>query len=951
MLIPAHSSVGPDLIGLDDRHTATELTRAPLSGDTAVHDDRVQPLSLSLRNLLNDANQISDLLLGELRNGNTLDAFLFSAALLQICDDFASREVPRLDRISKVLPRSTHPAVLAAVRFTRFAMLIERQARDYGITARRLRRLSPRLKQLVDVLAGLVIQGNSDQAALDPNLTNLALYCFGLIRQTPRLAREIVRLPTCFGTFDQRPGDVAKLTDRFIKDWPDRRRGVGLVGIRSSGSYVAPLAAAALRIAGYTDVAWTTVRPGQHPSRAMHEYVKELSGRNGLLLVTDDPPATGASVAKVAKQLEEIGANKQSIVLLLALFGPPESLPEKLKEYRSVLLPWTDWSVQADLRSEAIVTALHEFGLLDADSSTAERVTPIENCGRRSHIRAVFRINGTDRPDLPAVRYVAVEGVGIGYFGAYSRIISQELQGAVPRTGGLRNGLVYREWLPDEERLSDIDRGALQIAEYVALRQSRLAVLEDFSLRLHNRRALWQRASDLIARSFGRAAPIVRPILHATAKALVRTRRPSLIDGNMRTDQWFWDHDAASLIKVGYASHAFSSRDWYSFDALSDLAEVAASCTELDSAKRLRGSFEALTESHVDEDKWLIYQLLHLDRMESEQGPSLQIEARRAQVIQQFIAATIFGDVEAPSGGPLCAFDLDGTLESYSFGCAAISPGAAIALRALTLHGFRPVIATGRSLGEVSDRCQAYRLAGGVAEYGAAFQGSHGPIRSMLDADQKAALARLQTALLASPNVLIDASFHSSLRAYVEKNGVRASVPDAITQSAFDRSGTSVKIYPIQGERQTDFVPMGINKAIGLRALAEMLGAESWHGKELALAVGDTTSDVPMLRMASIAVAPAHASELSRVCTVHISRRQYQGAVLEAAGILLGHKPGSCRVCHIPELPFASRLLLTALSAQDRGRFGKLLCAAILMKQVAWHRLRIPLFGENAGLS
>lgn len=72
----------------------------------------------------------------------------------------------------------------------------------------------------------------------------------------------------------------------------------------------------------------------------------------------------------------------------------------------------------------------------------------------------------------------------------------------------------------------------------------------------------------------------------------------------------------------------------------------------------------------------------------------------------------------APADG-LCAFDLDGVLETRWHDFPAITPAGALALRALSRHGFRPVLATGRSLREVQSRCAAYRLAGGVAEYGA----------------------------------------------------------------------------------------------------------------------------------------------------------------------------------------------------------------------------------------
>ena len=72
-----------------------------------------------------------------------------------------------------------------------------------------------------------------------------------------------------------------------------------------------------------------------------------------------------------------------------------------------------------------------------------------------------------------------------------------------------------------------------------------------------------------------------------------------------------------------------------------------------------------------------------------------------------------------PTAGALCAIDIDGVLETSPLGFSSLTPTGAVTLRAVTLHGYRPILATGRSLDEVRERCAAYHLAGGVAEYGA----------------------------------------------------------------------------------------------------------------------------------------------------------------------------------------------------------------------------------------
>src|SRR5204863_4375402 len=79
-----------------------------------------------------------------------------------------------------------------------------------------------------------------------------------------------------------------------------------------------------------------------------------------------------------------------------------------------------------------------------------------------------------------------------------------------------------------------------------------------------------------------------------------------------------------------------------------------------------------------------------------------------------------FPEQSPPRAGPLCAIDIDWVLEARWLCFPAPSPQGMLAIRALTSHGYRPVIASGRSLGEVRERCAHYGMAGGVAEYGAA---------------------------------------------------------------------------------------------------------------------------------------------------------------------------------------------------------------------------------------
>jgi hypothetical protein len=123
-------------------------------------------------------------------------------------------------------------------------------------------------------------------------------------------------------------------------------------------------------------------------------------------------------------------------------------------------------------------------------------------------------------------------------------------------------------------------------------------------------------------------------------------------------------------------------------------------------------------------------------------------------------------------------------------------------------------------------------------------------------------------------------------------------------------------VTAIRGDMQTDFVA-GPNKGDGLRDLVALLGSP------VALAVGDSATDVPMFEVAERAYAPAHA-RATLGAHARVMRRPYQAGLLDAVARLLGHDPRRCETCTPPPLPADARVILAALRAKDGGALTKL---------------------------
>lgn len=817
---------------------------------------------LVVRNLLSDYSELVALLRGQLeaaRDGDAedvLDAFLLAAGANQVVEDYLHRDLLGLGKAAEVLPsplggvaRGAH-AACAALRLER-----------------RIRRHQRELAELTDRLADAVTGSQAPPLAV-PEL-----------RRVPHgLAREVVRLPNCFRSFDQHPDDCRRLAELYAARGAQADRPLLVLGLRTSGSYLAPLTASFLRAAGFEQVETMTFRPGRRWLGAERRRLRGFGRAGGTVLLIDDPPRTGVQMRRAADELASLGL--ESVVLLVPTLAP--GLPEPLAGLDVVQLPWEDWSIHGRLPHVEV---------------------PVEReAAERSHASAVARVGD---------EHVLARGVGLGYFGRHVLAIAEALGEFLPRIHGLEEGVLSREWLPDEDRLRPEQAAdppvVRTLAAYAAARLERLPVGEDVSTRLVGRDALWEHVASLLGRAFGKLRLPFRRTLHRSAKRLVRVPQPAVPDGSMHLTSWF---DGPTLRKVEFEERSFaaSGLTLYNFDPVFDLA-TAASETGEDAAGLLLAEYESQTGTEVSSERWLLYRLLrmHIARRRALREATdetaarlLGLEQAMARAHRDYMSRLFFADVEAPATGPLCAIDIDGVLETRWLAYSALGPSGAVALRALIRHGYRPALVTGRSLADVRERCAAYRIPAGVAEYGAALSDG----TSLVPDESRSGLEALRERLRSSPGVYVDPGYTYGVRAYDARGG------GPIAAVADD------EVRVIQGELQTDFAAAGVDKGSGLAALA--------GGERIALAVGDSSSDLPMLALAERAFAPSNAGRMVREAGAKITRAPYQAGLAAAVGALIGHRPGSCERCRPPELSLDSRLFMHVLAAHDAGRWGKL---------------------------
>ena len=841
-----------------------------------------------------------------------LDAYLLVAGGSQVIRDHLEDDPAHLLRAAHVAS-GTRPSLVARV----VPPGVTAASRALGAVGRHRpgrRDLAAVAERLDDALAAMahgVLDGSFDVASADT--ARGALLEAG--QMSSALMGSSLRLPSCFQSFDQHPRDVVVLASQFLARHPGRDHSLVVVGVRTSGSYLAPLLAAALGEQSGAPIRAVTVRPGRVVSSHARVLLEEVASRAGTVVVIDDPPGTGSSLARVAEQLEALGISERSIVLALATLRGAE-LPAALTGFDAVLLDWPSWDIHRRLAPESVCAQL------TANLGPSPQVVAIEpfvlpSAGfERRHAQAGYRVT-TRSGDQEDVNLIVAEGSGLGFFGRHGVALSRALPGLVPDILSFADGVQLRRWLPDESRvvLDSADR-VRSAVHYVAYRSRALPAKRDASNEMAGQQPAWEVAARILASPFGPLGLVLRAAgIDAAVRSMLAPRRPSVIDGQTGGRSWF--DDDGSIVKVSYADRAYSNLDLACYDAAYDVAGLALGTTSNELAVTARSAFLETTGLQVDDERWLLYRLVHLwDRRRLGQLDQDGAELAMSRVWQDWVAARFLTSAPGARDGLVWAIDVDGVLETSRFGAPVLTTSAALALGALRAHGHRALLATGRSLTEVRDRCERYGLEAGVAEYGCVvFNASSGSVTSLVDDDSIAALLAARRYLSSLDGVFLSDNYAIALRAFRVADRRRVPLRPEETEAVLRAAQGQLVAH--RGVAQVDFVPAGTDKSLGVAAMLKLLGTPSTAPD---VAVGDSHPDIAMLSAAGRAFVPAHGAGIAAINAV-TTTRSFQRGFAQAVTEVLGHSPGSCSICALPTpLPGRARLIASLLAGTEGGR-------------------------------
>jgi hypothetical protein len=770
------------------------------------------------------------------------------------------------------------------------------------------------------------------------------------------------RVPAAFRSQDLTHHDVLELVARFAAAFPDRERSLLVVGLRTAGSYFAPLVRVALALRGYRAVDVVTLRPKKGCSSSEQKALARCAADRGLALLVDEPPDTGRTLTRAVVLLRRAGVPAADVALLLPIHPSqrswnegPESLP--LEGIRVIALPPEDWYKRRLLEVEPVQRRMQEvFQARGYARVNVLQSTATEACERRlrslsderfhTRLKRVYELRLQRRDGGAETRYLLAKSVGWGWLAYHAFLAAERLAGFVPPLLGLREGVLYVEWLPQSDS-GEPPRDLLvqRAAAYIAARVRTLRLDADPGPELD---ASHQNGAELLAAALsgaysGKAASVLK-------RARLRhelTRRPcplpTLIDGKMRLREWI--AGGGTLLKTDFEHHALGKTELNVTDPAYDLAEVVLhfGLSAAEEQALLRRYHEASGDEGV-EKRLFLHKLLAgtaavkaaLDGLKDPRLAHRHQEFSRSYTrARDFLGTQMarhcgrFCRVARPAGwgSPLVVMDVDGVVDKQVFGFPSTTAAGVQAVALLHAHGLASALNSARTLAEVQEYCRDYGWVGGVAEYGSVvWDAVTGRTRVLVTPESRVELQRLGEALRRIPGVFLNDDYEHSLRAYAFEGGRTVPLPPTLIHGLLAQMRLArVRVH--QTYLDTALIAREVDKGKGLRALLRLVERPDLE----TIAIGDSEPDLAMFQAASRSWAPSHISgrPIAQLLGCRIAPRSYQSGLLHAVRFIVHPDGSGCARCRNCETTAAEGLLWDLLKAADRRPMASLLRALL----------------------
>jgi hydroxymethylpyrimidine pyrophosphatase-like HAD family hydrolase len=751
-------------------------------------------------------------------------------------------------------------------------------------------------------------------------------------------------IPSPFAHLDLTPNDVLRLGDRFMERFPERAQPLLIVGLRTSGSYFAPLLRALLESEGYCSVGLLTVEPLKGVGRREEKQLKQFAARGYWTLIVDDPPDSSRSLLAALDIVQRAGFAADNVKFLAPTHPANRSWFKAFPEKSVITLPPEQWHKQELLNSKAVELRLVEYFRnrnfarvsVIASQRADELNAGIQNFSsddRGHRLKRIFEVHLETSEGKKQTKYILAKSVGWGWFSYRAFLMGYKLSEFVPPILGLRDGILYMEWIPPAAIEPGNKRNALlhASAAYVAARVRRLGLSASTAGMDFKR---YNNGSRTLAKALSQAYGHVLPNLLMRSRIDGQVRDlgcpfPTLIDGNMLRNEWLLRPQGA--VKADYEHHGMGKTALNITDPAYDLADTILNLalSPQEESSLVRQYIEESGDVAVARRLFIHKLLAGLWTMSETQQRLLSLGSPRGRDAQRdchlrFMNAWNFLTVQAARycgsfcyprtdlrwRAPLVVLDVDGVLDRRVFGFPCTTAAGIEALSLLSDHEFSVALNTARSAAEVKDYCKAYPLAGGVAEHGSyLWDAVRQRERVLISAETVRQLEKLRHYLQRLPGVFLDERHQYSIRAFTyhkKTSGVTQSLlgsASKIGDGALAPISTHILhqlLVDLGLDRltfhhtriDTTVIAKEADKGTGLAALRDWVLADDAE----TIAVGDTEHDLSMFRVASRSFAPSNINcrRQAQLCGCRISQFPYQRGLLEIVTTIIHSNKERC---------------------------------------------------------
>jgi hydroxymethylpyrimidine pyrophosphatase-like HAD family hydrolase len=787
---------------------------------------------------------------------------------------------------------------------------------------------------------------------------------------TPLVGKRLA-IPSPFSHLDLTPNDVLRLGDIFVRRFPERAQPLLIVGIRTAGSYFAPLLRALLETEGYRSVELLTLEPRRGVGRREARELKRFAARGYWALIVDDPPDSSRTLLAASDIVRRAGFAAGNVKFLAPTHPASPTWFKTLPESSVITLLPEQWYKYDLLSSKVVELRLGEYfrgrnfpRVAVARSRRADEFNAlIKNTAsdeRGVRLKRIFEVQLETPDGKKQTQYILAKSVGWGWLSYRAFLTGYRLSEFVPPILGLRDGILYMEWIPQSAVEPDNKANVLleASAAYMAARVRRLNLAASAAgidlKRYDNASRLLEKA---FSRAYGRfpADLLMRSRIGALARE-VECPCPTLVDGNMNSSEWILGPRGS--LKTDYEHHGMGKTALNVTDPAYDLADTILNLalSPEEESNLIRQYIAESGDAAVERRLFMHKLLAGLWAMSQTQQQLLSSHPRGRDAQRdyhlRFMNAWNFltvqtarhcGSLCEPRSdmcwrAPLIVLDVDGVLDRRVFGFPCTTAAGLEALSLLNAHHFSVALNTARSAAEVKAYCKAYSLTGGVAEHGSyLWDAVRQRERVVIDAATVRQLEELKRHLRGIPGVFLDERHQYSIRAFTYRKKSPGLI-DSLLSSAHSFSVGDGALAPISTHIlyqlladlrldrltfhhttiDTTIVAKEVDKGIGLAALRDWVLSDDAE----TIAVGDTEHDLAMFRMASRSFAPStiNCRRQAQLLGCRISRHPYQRGLLEiVTEILKSNKERSDRCVVMQRSTHGiDDIFMTVLQAADQ---------------------------------